>query len=100
MTDVAQTATDQHQDVLALIAFLLACFVLSGVGASATAASLGGWHRTLVEPDQITVWDAAAAPESLCTIFIGSTMVLPVIVGYSLFVYRIFGGKAKPLDYY
>jgi cytochrome d ubiquinol oxidase subunit II len=50
--------------------------------------------------DEVTIWDAAAAPESLKVIFIGAGIVLPVIIGYSIFVYRIFSGKAKPLDYY
>lgn len=50
--------------------------------------------------DQMTVWDAAAAPESLAVIFVGTVIVLPLIVGYSLLVYRVFGGKAKPLECY
>ena len=50
--------------------------------------------------DEMTVWDAAAAPESLMVIFVGAAIVLPVIVAYSIFVYRVFGGKATPLEYY
>ena len=50
--------------------------------------------------DQLTAWDAAAAPESLMVILIGAAFVLPMIVGYSIFVYRVFGGKATPLEYY
>ena len=44
--------------------------------------------------------DAASAPESLMVIFIGAVVVLPVIVAYSIFVYRVFGGKTQPLEYY
>ena len=50
--------------------------------------------------DSMTIWDAAAAPESLMVIFVGAAIVLPVIVAYSIFVYRVFGGKAAPLEYY
>ena len=50
--------------------------------------------------DRMTIWDAAAAPESLMVIFVGAVIVLPVIIGYSVFVYRVFGGKARPLEYY
>ncbi len=50
--------------------------------------------------DRITIWDAASAPESLLIMFVGAVVVLPVIAGYSVFAYRVFGGKAKPLEYY
>ncbi len=50
--------------------------------------------------DQITIWDAASAPESLMIIFVGAVVVLPVIIGYSVFAYRVFGGKATKLEYY
>ncbi|MEO1201469.1 MAG: cytochrome d ubiquinol oxidase subunit II [Pseudomonadota bacterium] len=50
--------------------------------------------------DRMTIWDAASAPESLMIIFAGAMVVLPVIVAYSVFAYRIFGGKATKLEYY
>ena len=50
--------------------------------------------------DRLTIWDAASAPESLMVIFVGTLIVLPVIVGYSVFAYRVFGGKATTLQYY
>lgn len=50
--------------------------------------------------DEMTLWEAASAPESLMVIFIGAAIVLPMIIGYSIFVYRVFGGKAQPLSYY
>ena len=52
-----------------------------------------------VVPDRLTVWQAASAPESLLLIFIGSVVVLPVIVGYTVFMYRVFGGKTRALSY-
>ena len=49
--------------------------------------------------DQLTVWQAASAPSSLKIILAGAAVSLPAIVGYTVFVYRVFGGKAQPLDY-
>jgi len=48
----------------------------------------------------MTLWQAAAATESLWVIFWGAIVVLPTILGYTLFSYRIFKGKATPLTYY
>ena len=50
--------------------------------------------------DELTIWDSASAPESLLIMFVGAVVVLPVIAGYSVFAYRVFGGKAQPLEYY
>lgn len=52
-----------------------------------------------VVPDRITIWEAASAPESLAIILVGTAFVLPVIIGYSFFAYRVFGGKAGELRY-
>jgi len=49
--------------------------------------------------DRLSIWQAASAPESLMIIFVGACVVLPVIIGYTAFAYRIFRGKAQPLDY-
>jgi cytochrome d ubiquinol oxidase subunit II len=49
--------------------------------------------------DRITIWEAASAPESLMVILVGALVVLPAIFGYTIFVYRVFRGKAQPLTY-
>jgi len=49
--------------------------------------------------DKLTLWQAASAPESLRVIFAGCAVVLPIIIGYTAFAYRVFGGKARALDY-
>lgn len=49
---------------------------------------------------KMTLWQAAAATESLWVIFWGAIVVLPTILGYTLFSYRIFKGKATALTYY
>ncbi len=50
-------------------------------------------------PGQLKIVDAASAPESLIIIFVGAIIVLPVLIGYTFFAYRIFYGKAKDLSY-
>ncbi|MGD8175564.1 cytochrome d ubiquinol oxidase subunit II [Marinimicrobium sp. ARAG 43.8] len=53
-----------------------------------------------VVPEQLTFWQAASAPESLKFILVGVVIVLPAIVGYTIFAYRVFWGKASELTYY
>ncbi|QCK86451.1 cytochrome d ubiquinol oxidase subunit II [Phreatobacter aquaticus] len=52
-----------------------------------------------VVPERLTVWQAAAAPESLMLIFIGTCVVLPMILGYTALSYAVFRGKATDLSY-
>jgi cytochrome d ubiquinol oxidase subunit II len=49
--------------------------------------------------DGLTIWDAASAPESLIVILIGAAVVLPAILAYTVFAYRVFRGKARDLTY-
>lgn len=52
-----------------------------------------------VVPEKMTIYEAASAPESLFIILVGTLFVLPVIIGYSIFAYKVFGGKATELRY-
>ena len=49
--------------------------------------------------DRLTVWQAASAPKSLLFIFVGVAITLPAIVVYTIYMYRVFWGKAKELSY-
>lgn len=49
--------------------------------------------------DRLTIWQAASAPESLKIILVGAVVVLPTIIGYTVYSYRVFWGKAQPLSY-
>ncbi len=49
--------------------------------------------------DRLNVWEAASATSSLVIILIGTLITLPAIIGYTIFVYRIFWGKARDLSY-
>ena len=52
-----------------------------------------------VVPEQLTIYEAASAPESLFIILIGTCIVLPMIGGYTALAYIIFRGKAQHLSY-
>jgi cytochrome d ubiquinol oxidase subunit II len=49
--------------------------------------------------DRLTVWQAAAAHESLVFIFVGVAITLPAIIIYTVFMYRVFWGRASTLSY-
>jgi cytochrome d ubiquinol oxidase subunit II len=48
---------------------------------------------------KMTLWQAAAATESLYVIFWGAIVVLPTILIYTFYSYRVFWGKARELSY-
>ncbi len=49
--------------------------------------------------ERMTIWQAASSTESLWIIFVGACVVLPVIMGYTVFSYLVFRGKATALQY-
>jgi len=52
-----------------------------------------------IVPEAITIHEAASAPESLAIILVGTLIVLPTILAYSILSYWIFRGKASALRY-
>jgi cytochrome d ubiquinol oxidase subunit II len=46
-------------------------------------------------PGQVTFWDAASDVVSLKFVFYGVVLVVPVILFYTFFVYKIFWGKVE-----
>lgn len=69
--------------------------------AAAIALFLLGFFGLIVSnvpylvPDTITVWQAAAAPSSQLFMLVGTLLMLPVILGYTAFVYWTFRGKVR-----
>ena len=51
-------------------------------------------------PPHLTFWDTAAAPESQIFLLIGTLFLLPMVLGYTIFVYWIFRGKVAPGEGY
>ena len=46
-------------------------------------------------PPSLTIWQAAAAPATQLFMLMGTLVMLPMIVGYFIFVYWVFGGKLR-----
>jgi cytochrome d ubiquinol oxidase subunit II len=46
-------------------------------------------------PPVLTFWDAAAAPASQIFLLLGTIFLLPIILGYYVFIYWLFQGKVR-----
>ncbi len=49
--------------------------------------------------DEVTIWDAASATNSLQFVLWGVLITLPAILGYTVYAYRVFWGKTRELSY-
>jgi cytochrome d ubiquinol oxidase subunit II len=63
-------------------------FVLNYIG---LGISLWPW----IVPFEITIWQAAAAPESQSLMLIGTVIMLPLILAYTGYCYYVFRGKSS-----
>jgi cytochrome d ubiquinol oxidase subunit II len=70
--------------------FLLALFLLF-LGYSGFVISL--WPHII--PPAISIWDAAAPPQSLGFTLVGALFIIPFILGYTGWSYYVFRGKVK-----
>lgn len=57
------------------------------------------FHPYIV-PERMTIWEAASAPESLMIILFGVVVIMPLLIGYTIYAYLVFWGKLKKLTYY
>jgi len=71
---------------------LIAVFVLGFVG---LAYSIYPY----VVIDKLTMWQAASSPATLKVTLVGVCISVPAIVAYTIYSYRVFGGKATELRY-
>ena len=44
-------------------------------------------------PPVLTLWQAASPPSSQLFVLVGLALLLPVILGYTWWAYRVFAGK-------
>ena len=51
-------------------------------------------------PTSLTLWQAAASVESQMFLFIGTVILIPFILGYTVFVYYTFRGKVREAEGY
>ena len=53
-----------------------------------------------IVPGTLTIWEAVAAPQSLNFLLWGAMIVIPTIILYTIYSYKVFWGKVSPLQYY
>lgn len=53
-----------------------------------------------IVPGRLKIVEAAAAPESLMVILVGALIVLPFLIGYTFYAYKVFHGKTREAGYY
>ncbi|VEB08519.1 Cytochrome bd2, subunit II [Klebsiella pneumoniae] len=51
-------------------------------------------------PPAITLWQAAAPPQSQGFMLVGALLIIPVILGYTCWSYYVFRGKVQPGEGY
>lgn len=52
-----------------------------------------------IVPGKLKIVEAASAPESLMVILIGALIVLPFMIAYTIYAYKVFHGKTGALRY-
>jgi cytochrome d ubiquinol oxidase subunit II len=85
-------ALRQGRDVLPFVA-AVGLFLLGYLGLVISS------YPYLVPPT-LTVWDTAAAPASQIFMLIGTVFLLPIILGYVIFIYWLFRGKVREGEAY
>jgi len=75
--------------------FLLALFLLF-LGYTGFGISL--WPNII--PPAISIWDAAAPPQSMGFTLVGALVIIPFILAYTAWSYYVFRGKVKPGEGY
>jgi cytochrome d ubiquinol oxidase subunit II len=85
-------ALRQGRDVLPFVA-AVGLFLLGYLGLVISS------YPYLVPPT-LTVWDTAAAPASQIFMLIGTVFLLPIILGYVVFIYWLFRGKVREGEAY
>lgn len=51
-------------------------------------------------PRVTTIWQAAAPTSSLQFLLIGAIVLLPLLIGYTIYAYRVFGGKVTSAEHH
>ncbi|ASK34607.1 cytochrome d ubiquinol oxidase subunit II [Alloalcanivorax mobilis] len=58
--------------------------------------AISGWPNIL--PPDISLWQAAAPPQSMGFALVGALLIIPFILMYTAFAYYVFRGKVRPGD--
>ena len=71
----------------------LGIFVLCYIG-------LGISFFPFIVPPSITIWQAAAPDDSLRFLLTGASVLIPLILAYTIYAYWVFRGKVDPAGHY
>ena len=63
-------------------------------------AGIGISFYPYMVPASLTIWDAAAPPESLIFLLVGALVLVPLILAYTAYAYWVFRGKVDPEEGY
>ncbi len=80
---------EEASPFLCALGWFVLCFV--GLGISIFPA---------IVPPSITIWDAAAPPESQAFLLVGAVVLVPMILAYTGYAYWVFRGKVRPGAHY
>ncbi|WP_020410012.1 cytochrome d ubiquinol oxidase subunit II [Hahella ganghwensis] len=83
-----ETGNDLHPLGLGMVLFLLSFIGL-----------VAGMFPYIV-PGQLTIWQALAPESTLIFALVGIVVLLPVVIGYNIYNYRVFAGKTRMEDGY
>lgn len=73
-----------HQPFISAQILFVLCFI--GLGIS--------FYPNIVPPS-VSIWDAAAPDESLGFLLVGTAVLLPIILAYTIYAYSVFRGKVR-----
>jgi cytochrome d ubiquinol oxidase subunit II len=73
--------------------FALSLFLLSFIGLGVSI-----WPDLI--PGRVSLWEAAAPDESQLFMLVGAVVLLPLILGYTLWAYWVFRGKVRDEGYH
>lgn len=83
----AWRAIEARRDILPFIA-TIGLFLLGYAGLVIS-------NFPYIVPPTLTIWQTAAAPSSQFFLLVGTLILLPMVLGYTAFVYWVFRGKVK-----
>ncbi len=96
--------------VTALVAFALWRWLEQGRDVPPFLATIGlfllGYLGLVISsfpylvPPTLTVWDVAAAPSSQIFMLVGTLLLLPMVIGYVVFIFWLFRGKVRAGESY
>jgi cytochrome bd ubiquinol oxidase subunit II len=78
---------ERHQDARAFLA-TIALFLLGYLGLVISTFPY-------LVPPALTIWDTAAAPSSQLFMLVGTLILLPIILGYTAYIYWVFRGRLR-----